>query len=97
MKSIHVDYSDPDNRKITIVSDDGDEEVIEVDDGTQTVTIDGEEFEITKSTNDIEISANGSTGFIMACLGLFICGSALYGGWRFAGWVIDIVSSFFGG
>ena len=90
MKSIKIDYTDDDNRVITIVDDNNEERVLDIDDGVHSVEIDGEEFSITKTTLEAR-SGNGSgvLATLLAMIGLFLCGTALGTGWWVAIRILD--------
>ena len=90
MKSIKIDYTDPDNRVITVVDDDDEERVLEIDDGVNTVEIDGDALEITKTVTD-EKTIKGTAATFMAIAGLVTCGAILglgaYGTWKLLEWI----------
>ena len=90
MKSIKVDYTDPDNRVITVVDDDDEERVLEIDDGVNVVEIDGEALEITRTVTD-EKSLKGTAATFMAVAGLLTCGAILglgaYCAWKLLEWI----------
>lgn len=88
MKSIKVDYTDPDNRTITIVDDNDEERVLELEvdesehsikvDGEHTIEIDDETFAVTRATA-VELKAKAKDGkaVFLALIGLFISGSVI--------------------
>ena len=93
MREIRIDFTDLENRTITISGSDG-EEVIEIDDGKQVVTIDEDGVEIEKEDETIEFE--GGTAVFMGCMGLIGCGFLFYLGIKIASWVstkfVDLVS-----
>ena len=81
MKSIKIDYMDDDSRAVTVVSDNNEERVLDIDDGVHSIEIDGEEFSITKTTLEAKSrSGNGILATLLAMIGLFLCGTALGAG-----------------
>ena len=90
MKSIKIDYMDDDSRAVTVVSDNDEERVLDIDDGVHSIEIDGEEFSITKTTLEAKSrSGNGVLATLLAMIGLFLCGTALGAGWWFITWILN--------
>lgn len=87
MKRIQIDYTDPDNRVVTIVDDDAEDQTIEIDNSDHTIVIEGNGVEIKKiAEDDSKITPKElAAGLIV----LALLGMAAFVGWEFAGAIWD--------